>query len=235
MYSCPGGAFQTCRTEPLQEERGPQVQPHNGERPKACGTSKKLLQAAFLNAAISDFGGVWLGHRKESGWRIMDEKRVKSCSVLSKSSCTLLRQWQHHQVPKTAFPSALLDPPVLPAPLKGKGTSFPLEKWVLRCMCSAFGLKLCLTHWRRKILPFAFLGQISGRLTISWCLEKQQETGGVTPAPGKYHTSVRWAKWLTDALPNTPNLLFPCAHPHGSRKQTSRTWKEDLLSYLIVF
>lgn len=152
MYSCPWGAFQTCRTEPLQEQRGPQVQPRNGERPKACGTSKKLLQAALLNAAISDFGGVWLGHRKESGWRIMDEKRVKSCSVLSKSSCTLPRQWQHHQgiqncISISSPGSSCLDN--VPAPLKGKGTSFPLEKWVLRCMCPAFGLKLCLTHWRR--------------------------------------------------------------------------------------
>lgn len=208
---------------------------------KACGTSKKLLHEILLN----DFGGVWLGHSwKESGWRITDKKRVKSCSVLPKSSCNYPPMCWWHSLWTTAaspgYPKVHFHPGFscfdnVPAPLWGKGISFPLEKWLLCCTCSAFGLKLCLTHWRRWILPFTFLGQISGRLTISWCLEKQQEPGGVSPAPGKYHTSVPWAKWLTDALPNTPSLLFPSAHPPGSRKQTSRTWKEDLLSYLIVF
>lgn len=139
MYSFPGGALHSCRCAELnlcKNKEGFKCS-HAMERgQKACGISKKLLHVALLNAAISDFRDVWLWHiLKESGWRITDSRRVKPRPVLPKSPCTLpshvlvarhVNSCSVTGVPKTAFPSALLDSPVLTMCLlfsKGKGAA----------------------------------------------------------------------------------------------------------------
>lgn len=144
IYSFAGGALHGSRcAEPnlCRNQEGPKCR-HAMERGQRLLAPLRSCCLHFCWMQTFQILGVFDHSWKKSGWRITDQKRVKSCPVLPKSSCTLTSHVlvaQHvnncsiTRVLKTAFPAALLDSPVLTMCLllsKGKG---PASHWRNGC------------------------------------------------------------------------------------------------------
>lgn len=177
MYSFPGEVLHSSRCAELnlcKNKEGPKCS-HAKGRGQRLLAPLNLLHAALLNAATSDFRGVWLGHSwEESGWRITNEKRVKSCPVLPKSSCTLpshvLMAWHVNnfritRVPKTAFPSALLLWQCACSPERERD-QHPIGEMGTEFHVPSIWAEIVFNPLKKINSSFClFLGQISGRLT----------------------------------------------------------------------
>lgn len=97
IYSFAGGALHSSRcAEPnlCRNQEGPKCR-HAMERGQRLLAPLRSCCLHFCWMHPYQILGVFDHSWKKSGWRITDQKRVKSCPALPKSSCTLPMCWWH--------------------------------------------------------------------------------------------------------------------------------------------